>query len=65
MIKRICDVCGKDISTNTDTDIYELRIKPKANIRREFGNDIIFCQDVCKDCANTICHYIKGLTKED
>lgn len=30
------------------------------------GNEhSVICQDVCKNCANSIYHYIKGLQKEN
>lgn len=72
MTKTVCDVCGKDISPviKVFSNEYEFRLGPKVAVRGGVGNSItndytIICTDVCKDCANSIYHYIKGLSKED
>ena len=67
MRKTICDVCGKEI---IDITPYEFHLGRKINIRGGLGDAIgdkysIICQDVCEDCANSVYHYIKGLTKEN
>lgn len=67
MIKTICDVCGKEITT---TNPYEFRLGRKIIIRGALGNATlnghsIICQDVCNECAGSIYHYIKSLQKED
>ena len=67
MVKTICDVCGKEITT---INPYEFRLGRKINIRGRFDNTApneysILCRDVCDECAGSIYHYIKSLQKED
>lgn len=59
MRKTICDVCGKEIVGSLNR--YQLRIDSDL----DSNNYNYFAEDVCKDCANSIYHYIKGLQKEE
>ena len=59
MIKTFCDICGKEIIGLVNC--YKLKISSNS-----VPNDYNYSAgDVCDDCANSIYHYIKGLTKED
>ena len=57
MLKRYCDVCGKDITL--DFKICTADIFIQSNYYK-----IIKCDDVCEDCANKIRDFIKTLKKE-
>lgn len=59
MIKTICDICGKEIINFSH--YYKIRIS--SNIIPDKYN--YYANDVCEDCANTIYHYVKALSKED
>ena len=66
MRKMICDVCGKEIKDTRDA--WNLNIAPNIGVRGlRYGqtNYSTYFGDICKDCTNSIYHYIKGLTKED
>ena len=55
MIKTICDICGKEIIDFS----HHHKIKISSDIIPDKYR--YFANDVCKDCTNSIYHYIKGL----
>lgn len=57
MIKRLCDICGKEIIGLRDR--YAVSIDNDC-VKAEYFKVI---EDVCSDCANSIYHYIEGLKK--
>ena len=57
MTKRLCDICGKEITKTANG--YKITID-NPFMRAEYFTVI---PDVCSDCANSIYHYIKGLKK--
>lgn len=57
MTKRLCDICGKEITN--DGDRYNISID-NPFVRAQY---LTVMPDVCSDCANSIYHYIKGLQK--
>ena len=57
MIKRACDICGKEIIDNENK--YNISID-EPSMRAEY---LTVLPDVCSDCANSIYHYIKALKK--
>ncbi len=59
MTKTICDICGKEIIGFSR--YYKIKISSDV-IPNKYN---YFANDVCEDCANSIYHYIKGLTKEN
>ena len=59
MVKTICDICGKEITNS----FHYYKIKINSDVTPNKCN--YFANDVCEDCANSIYHYIKGLTKEN
>lgn len=59
MKKIICDVCGKEIISFS----HYYKIKISSDVIPNKYN--YFANDVCEDCANSIYHYIKDLTKEN
>lgn len=55
MIKLYCDICNNEIPCDDDkccVSIVPMRLAEPH---------LITLTDVCKDCANSIYHYIKGL----
>lgn len=57
MIKRLCDICGKEIIGLRDR--YSVSIDNDCVQAKYFKVN----EDVCSDCANSIYHYIEGLKK--
>ena len=57
MIKRLCDICGKEIVSIKDR--YSVSID-NDYVQAEYFKVV---EDVCSDCANSIYHYIEGLKK--
>ena len=57
MIKRLCDICGKEIVSIKDR--YSVSIDNDC-VKVEYFKVV---EDVCSDCANSIYHYIEGLKK--
>ena len=57
MTKRLCDICGKEITN--DGDKYNISID-NPFVRAKY---LAVIPDVCSDCANSIYHYIEGLKK--
>lgn len=55
MIKRLCDICGKEIIGLRDR--YSVSIENDCVQAKYFKVD----EDVCSDCANSIYHYIESL----
>lgn len=66
MTKTICDICGKIILDVQDD--YSLTLVPRRGLRNFPAwqkNYSVNYEDVCEDCARTICCYIKGFEKEN
>lgn len=64
MIKRICDICGKEIDSREND--WNVSIMPEVAFRnfRYDEKDYSFNgNDVCSDCANSIYHHIEGLKR--
>ena len=57
MIKRLCDICGKEIVSIKDR--YSVSIDNDC-VQAEYFKVV---EDVCSDCAKSIYHYIEGLKK--
>ena len=57
MIKRLCDICGKEIIGLRDR--YSVSIDNDC-VQAEYFKVV---EDVCSDCANSIYHYIECLKK--
>lgn len=57
MIKRLCDICGKEIINNENG--YNIIIDSPSMSAKYLAA----IPDVCSDCANSIYHYIEGLKK--
>ena len=57
MIKRLCDICGKEIIGLRDR--YSVSIDNDC-VQAEYFKVV---EDVCSDCANSIYYYIEGLKK--
>ncbi len=57
MIKRLCDICGKEI--------INLRDRYSVSIDNDYAQAKYFkvYGDVCSYCACSIYHYIEGLKK--
>lgn len=66
MIKRLCDLCGKEI-INTENK-YKISVDSSVN-NIDIDNPsmipkyLTVIPDVCSDCANSIYHYIEGLKR--
>lgn len=60
MTKTICDICGKIILDVQDD--YSLTLASRRGLRNNYS---VNYEDVCEDCARTICCYIKGFEKEN
>ena len=64
MIKRLCDICGKEIIS--DGNKYKITIESHSMTSEyltALPKYITVIPDVCSDCANSIYHYIEGLKK--
>lgn len=62
MVKRFCDICGNEISTNTLYNIYEMHINSAVTQNKMTRN----YEDVCLDCVKSITKYIEVLqTKQE
>ena len=57
MTKRLCDLCGKEI-TKPENE-YNISID-SPSMRAKY---LTVIPDVCSDCANSIYHYIEGLKR--
>lgn len=57
MVKRLCDICGKEIINNKNG--YNIIIDSPSMSAKYLA----VIPDVCSDCANSIYHYIEGLKK--
>ena len=57
MIKRLCDICGKEIINLRDR--YSVSIDDDCVQAKYFK----VYEDVCSYCASSIYHYIEGLKK--
>ena len=57
MIKRLCDICGKEIIN--DENEYNISIDGPS-MRAKY---LTVIPDVCSDCAYSIYYYIEGLKK--
>ena len=57
MTKRLCDLCGKEITTPEN----EYNISIDSPFMRAKYLTVI--PDVCSDCDDSIYHYIEGLKK--
>ena len=57
MIKRLCDICGKEIVSIKDR--YSVSIDNDC-VQAEYFKVV---EDVCSNCASSIYHYIEGLKK--
>ena len=59
MTKTLCDICGKEIISFSR--YYKIKISSDV-IPNKYN---YFASGDCEDCANSVYHYIKGLTKEN
>ena len=57
MTKRLCDICGKEITKTANG--YKITID-NPYMRAEY---LTVISDVCSDCASSIYNYIEGLKK--
>lgn len=65
----LCDCCGKIIKDERQEYYLTMgTVQAERDFMGKRTDDVDFSTklpNVCKDCANSIYHYIKGLSKED
>lgn len=62
----LCDCCGEVIKDKAKE--YYLQMLPAYTVRGRELDDVDYSlkyPNLCKDCANTIYHYVQALSKED
>lgn len=62
MTKYFCDICGNQIKTNCNKDIYSIIIDFKDRPTNQSSNQAIYYSEVCSDCVNNVKKYIDSKT---